>query len=875
MKLRTKIIASTLLIVLLILIGSYLVIQDIQTGIIEGEFRDKGFLLANHLALEVTTPLLVNDLIEIRNAVENTKNSNPDIEYIYVTDSEGIVLVHTFERGFPKALLNRSKPANVNAEEVFNTEKGIVHEFDVPLFKNVGYVHVGVSENKVRAQILEASRKLLLLAASAIILGGVFAYFIGRRLTEPIMKLTEGANRINKGILAQKIDIRAGDELGELAQTFNNMASSLNQKIKELMTSKERTEAAEKYLETLFNSIEDGIVVLNLNHEIIKLNKSFLNIIGSGEAQLIGKTCHEIIFGSGPSYNECPLDAAIRDRKPVRIEHEANVNGSKKILEINSSLFPDKKGTTNIILVIRDVTQQKLLEEEIVTRNRELTVLNGISRNISDSLDLNKILVKSYESLLKLTGMERGEVYLFDEKSGNFKVYPGEESRNNPQSREVLIVEAEAKKKGEDVSFVSIPLKSKDRVLGIITLRSRKLPSFSENEKELFNSIGNQIGVAIENITFYNNIKYLKEFNEEILNNVNLAIHVVDRDMNILAVNNELIRFGRHRFKKEQIVNKNLFEVFPFLKEKCIDKEYEHVMKAGELFLSEETVEYNGNIIYTSTSKIPIKDEKGNVEKIITVIKDISDQKRLEEELRDSYDELKLTYSKLQELFKIKDNFLSNVSHELRTPLTSILGFAELLLEENITEEQRHKLEIILRNSKRLSGLIKSLLDTTLIESKNLQLNYQTVSLYELASQVAEDMNTIASIKNLPIYIEIPQELKVEGDRERLIQVFSNTVDNAIKFTIAGEIRIKAEEEEKSVHIKISDTGIGIPEDRLERIFDRLYQVDSSNTRKYSGTGLGLWISKNIVEAHGGKIWAESKNIGSTFHILLPKPVKE
>ncbi|MCZ7392724.1 MAG: ATP-binding protein [Candidatus Methanoperedens sp.] len=738
MSFRYRIIISTLVIIFLIITGSYLVIQDIQTGIIEGDFREKGFLIANHLAMEVTNPLLVNDLTGVRKAVEDSRNSFPDIEYIFVTDSQGIVLVHTFEGGFPKALQNQSKPSNVKREDVFETDKGIIHEFDASL-SNIGYVHVGLSENGIRAQIREASQKLLLLAATAIVLGGLFAYFIGRRLTEPIMRLTEGANRINKGILDQKIDIGTGGELGELARTFNEMASSLDQKIRDLVASKEETEMAQKYLETLFNSIEDGIVVMNINHEIIKINKSFLRLMGLKEEDVLGRSCHEIIFGS-QNRKECPIDNLLQTENPSRFVHEIKANGNRKILEINPSFFRDKKGAENIILVTRDITQQKMLEEE--------------------------------------------------------------------------------------------------------------------------------------NISFYNNIKYLNEFNEEILNNVNLAIHVVDKDMNILAANDELIKLGRGRFKKEQIINKNLFEAFPVLKEKHIDKEYDYVLKTGETFLSEEKTGYYDEEIYTSTSKIPIKDKNGNVEKIITVIKDVSDQKKLEEELKDSYVELKLTYSKLKELYKMKDSFLSNVSHELRTPLTSVIGFTELMLEENLTQEQRHKAEIILRNSKRLSRLIRALLDTTLIESMNFQLDWQMVEINELVSSVVEDTKNIAKSKNLPISIDIPDHLIIRGDRDRLLQVFSNIVDNAIKFTIAGEIRITATQEAENVHLKFSDTGIGIPEDKLERIFDRFYQLDSSNSRKFGGIGLGLWISKNIVEAHGGKIWAESKNRGSTFHILLPKTVE-
>ena len=874
-SLRFRIIISTLAIIFLIITGSYLVIQDTQTSIFEKEFRDKGYLLSNHLALEIGTPLLANDLIEVRKSVDDLKNSYPDIEYVFITDSRGIVLVHTFEGGFPKVLQNNTNPKNSLNESVFETDRGIIHEFDAPV-ENLGYVHVGISENRVRAQIQEASWKLLLLASAAMFMGGLFTFYIGRRLTDPIMALKEGANRINKGILDQKIDIRTGDELGELARTFNDMAMNLNQKIGDLIASKEQTEKAQNYLETLFDSIDDGIFVIDPDHEIVKVNKSSLKMIGLMEEQVRGKKCHEILFGNAKQMrerDECPIDTLLRTKSPVRFVHEMEINATKKILEINASPFIDKNNITNIILVLRDVTQKKKLEEEIIARNRELMILNDISKNINDTFDIDKLLLKSLDNLLKLTGMESGYVYLRNEKSGEYslKAHTGTEERNsvNPDFREFSMKDrAEIKADGSGKN-IFIPLKSKDKMLGIITLASTEPRYFSNRDLEFFSAIGNQIGVVIENILFYNNIRYLNEFNEEILNNVNLAIHVVDRDMKILAVNNELLKFGRGRIRKEKIVNRNLFEAFPFLKEKQTDKEYEYVMKTGEIFMSDERTEYYHDVIYTSTSKIPIKDKNGTVEKIITVIKDVSEQKRLEEELRDSYEELRLTYSKLKELYRIKDNFLSNISYELKTPLTSIMGYTELILEENMTREQRHKFEAILRNSKRLSNLINMLLDTTLIESRNLELDMQLLSIRDLALEVAEDMKTMAAIKNIPVYIDVPPVM-IKGDRERLAQVLSNIMDNAIKFTIKGEIRLSASEENENIHIKISDTGIGIPEDKLELIFDRFYQSELAHESRFGGTGLGLWISKNIVEAHGGKIWAESKNIGSTFHILLP-----
>ncbi|MCX9085376.1 MAG: ATP-binding protein [Candidatus Methanoperedens sp.] len=885
-SLRFRISLSMLTIIFLIVSGSYFVIQDIQTGIIEGEFRNEGFLLAKNLASEVANDILIDDLVEVLKTFDNHKRNYPEIEYIFVTDLQGEVIVHSFEKGFPKALLNYTKPKNANNEEIKSTDRGIIHEFDAPFFENVGYVHIGLSENKVRAQILDASTKLLYLAISAMILGGIFAYFISKRLTEPILKLNEGAKRINNGILDQKIDVNSRDEFSELANNLNDMASSLDQKINELLSSKEKTQDAERYLETLFNSIEDGIIVVNSDRKIIKMNRYFQNMSEIGGKYILGKTCHEMIFGVPPTQDDlekCPLNPLIVSKKPIRFLHEVGSGLDKKTLEINASHFVYNKGIQNIIMVIRDVTQNKLIEDQILQRNRELAALNEISNIIGGTFDLDKILNRSLQTIQELTGMESANAYLFDEETKRFlpRVHIGpEEMCDQPGFQnitDVVIVEGlknEGISNDKVVSFAIIPLKSKDRVLGLICVCSRNNHFFSARDKEFFSAIGNQIGISIENITFFENIKYLKDFNDDILNNVNLAIHVVDTDLRILAVNDELIKLLKGKINKDKIINTDLLNVYPLFKDSNVEMEYRHVIRTGEIFLSEEKTQFYGDTIFTSTSKIPIKDKNGNVEKIITVIKDISEKKKLEEELKDSYEELKLTYSKLTELYKIKDNFLANISHELRTPLTSVIGYTELMLDENLNEKQRHMTEVVFRNSKRLSRLIRGLLDSQIIESNNFKLSIEKCVVNEIISAVVEDMRTMAAAKNIQIDVNIPDTLAIDGDIERLTHVFSNLIDNAIKFTISGQINIRGEIDKEQVHVQISDTGIGIPDDKLEKIFDRFYQVDSSNSRRYGGTGLGLWISKNIIESHGGSIWAESKNSGSTFHILLPKMVR-
>ena len=385
---------------------------------------------------------------------------------------------------------------------------------------------------------------------------------------------------------------------------------------------------------------------------------------------------------------------------------------------------------------------------------------------------------------------------------------------------------------------------------------------------------------TVDNVSSFGNIDICKsiicveDFNNKIFNNLNIVMHVVDKDLNIIVVSNEFVKFAGGSINKEKMVSNNLLNIFPYLKETNVELEYERVFQTGETFVSEEKMQHYGDTIYTSVSKIPIKDKNGIVEMVITVIKDISELKKLKEEIAYLHEESALNSSTLQELHRVKDNFLSNISHELRTPLTSIMGYTELMLDDKLTEKQRHMSEVVFSNSKRLSKLVENLIDSHLIESTNLKLSDEAVVINEIIAIVAEDVKNVSTIKNIPININIPETLVVNGDIEKLTHVFSNILDNAIKFTIAGEINIRGKMEGQKVHIQISDTGIGIPQDMLEKIFDRFYDISSLTVRKYEGTGLGLWTSKNIIEAHSGTIWAESINGGSTFHVLLPKSVK-
>jgi signal transduction histidine kinase len=232
----------------------------------------------------------------------------------------------------------------------------------------------------------------------------------------------------------------------------------------------------------------------------------------------------------------------------------------------------------------------------------------------------------------------------------------------------------------------------------------------------------------------------------------------------------------------------------------------------------------------------------------------------------------------------MKSNFLSVVSHELRTPLHSIKGFVEIILMGKtgpVTELQEDFLKTVRTQTTVLQRMIDDLLEFSRMEAGWVKLHLSEVSLLAVAQAVTTKLAPLAEEACLQLFVGLPDDLpEIVGDRVRLEQVLTNLVENAIKFTPAGgQIHIRAEYcggdpfNERCVRLTVADTGIGIPPAEQEKIFDRFYQVDSSERRAYRGTGLGLSICKHIVERHNGRIWVESDGVpghGSRFHVELP-----
>jgi signal transduction histidine kinase len=249
-------------------------------------------------------------------------------------------------------------------------------------------------------------------------------------------------------------------------------------------------------------------------------------------------------------------------------------------------------------------------------------------------------------------------------------------------------------------------------------------------------------------------------------------------------------------------------------------------------------------------------------------------------ELHDKNRALETSLSKLRELDRLKSNFISTMSHELRTPLTSVIGYSEMMLEGlggPLTTEQRDYLSIIMEKGENLLQLITSILDLTKVEAGRMRLVLSEIEVAQFVADAAATILPAARKKKIALSCEVGRDLpRMACDREKLRQALLNLLSNALKFTpTGGAIVVSAQHAGGDrIAIGVRDTGIGIPVEHLDKIFDVFYQVDSSNTREYGGAGLGLALVKSFVEAHGGEVQVRSTpGTGSTFTLLLPREV--
>ena len=408
---------------------------------------------------------------------------------------------------------------------------------------------------------------------------------------------------------------------------------------------------------------------------------------------------------------------------------------------------------------------------------------------------------------------------------------------------------------------VGLPLLFEDELLGIIYL-FRSEYAFTQMDWQFLQGFADQAAIAVRNARLYHQLATERTRLATIIENSADGIMILDTARRVMVINQAMAAMVG--LTKEEAVGRPCAEVLPL--ENVVGDDFCQVepledLSPGSSWRCEgELTRPGGGRIIVSATFTPLYDDARNLVNLIVNVHDIT-RFREEEEM--------------------KSTFTSIISHELKTPVALIKGYAQTLARPDAQWDAataRQSLEIIEEEADRLEALINNLLDASQIQAGGLRLDYADVDIEALARKVAEAYRTQTAKHRIELDFPEPLPL-VWGDEERLRQVLTNLLSNAIKYSPeGGVIRIGGWTQRPAngpgperVLLFVADEGIGIPKDELPLIFDRFYRVDTSLRRSTLGTGLGLFLTKAIVEAHGGQVWARSEpGKGTTFFVALP-----
>ncbi|RPH34281.1 MAG: PAS domain S-box protein [Bacteroidales bacterium] len=617
---------------------------------------------------------------------------------------------------------------------------------------------------------------------------------------------------------------------------------------------REVAERTKKILDTnvelhqIFNSTGNGMRIINKNYDIIRVNDSFCKISGTTNDSIEGSKCYDIFPGIFCHTSNCPLDRIREGESSIETEEVRFKKGGKKIRCQHTAVpFLGNNGEfLGIIEDFKDITEKCEVENTLKRTEEQFSTF-------MDSLPVG-VFIKDYNGILLYQNSHLKNIFGLDNLIGKnlskeLKPDWGErillEDEKVLQHGRIELEETLTDKEGHDRTFVT---------------HKFRFPGIDNNWK-----IG---GISID-ITKKKITEHFLYVLSKAIKNSPVSIVITNPTGNIEFINPSFTQLTGYSLT--DAIHRNLLEMkVEYNSGKNLIQAIESV-KRGEVWKGEIHLQNKeGEHFWVLASFAPIFNRKSEVSHCVASMEDITLRKEYERELL-------LSKTKAEESDKLKTAFLSNLSHEIRTPLNAIIGFSSLLTDSDLTiSEKRNLSDVLYKNSNDLLKLIENLIEISEIETGQLSIKKCECNVNKLI----EDIKTsflLDDKKGKSVKLNVRREIGSDDftiltDSLRLKQVLNNLISNAAKFTDNGFIEFGYTfKDERTLMFYVIDTGIGIEPEKQKYIFNPFRQADDSNTRRFGGMGLGLAISRHIVEKLGGKIWLTSiPGSGSTFYFTIP-----
>lgn len=629
------------------------------------------------------------------------------------------------------------------------------------------------------------------------------------------------------------------DELRWQLKEANSVINAIREgEIDALLISKKEGEqvyvlqGADSVYRRIIEEMQEGYITLSKDGIILFSNRNFAQMVHRHLEDVIGMSIYQFI---------CPREGRVF--KKLLANNKARFRREFSLIVLDNITIPVLVSVNYCLgeeefayIIIADITEQKRSEQQFMYRVFDQAAEAFIVCDVLGRI----IRVNRVANIL--FGAENLEG-IFDQK---IPLYWANDGRRF-SIKEVI---QEGNISGIEVNYRNLMGKSSTLSLSVGLLTNIEEPK--ENIGFL---------VTLADITESKLIHERLEKYQLLIEKTNDVMLFIDDDGNIIEANDAAVRM--YEYTLEELLAMTVFDL------RRIDKTKENIANMQISYQSAvvfETIHYrkNGVAVHVEVSS------QGNVLKnkniILNIVRDITERKK-------SQAEIILAREKAEVANAAKSQFLANMSHEIRTPMNGIIGMTDLALMTNLRDEQRKYLNVVKASTMALLRVLNDILDYSKIEAGEITLEKRLFNLKKILCEVIELFDVGAKQKGLYITLTIDQKIPEQliGDSVRLRQVLSNLLGNGIKFTDQGQIKVNVTIEGKTqgtitLRFIVKDTGIGIAENQLDKLFKRFSQVDDSHTRQFGGTGLGLAISKKIIEILGGEIGVESKeNIGSTF----------